>query len=42
VSAVDRVLAVLDAAGVRADVRQFPEGTHTAVAAATAVSFEVG
>jgi prolyl-tRNA editing enzyme YbaK/EbsC (Cys-tRNA(Pro) deacylase) len=42
VSAVDRVTSVLRAAGVDADVREFPEGTRTAPEAAAAVGCEVG
>jgi prolyl-tRNA editing enzyme YbaK/EbsC (Cys-tRNA(Pro) deacylase) len=42
VSTVDRVLVVLRDAGVEAEVRRFPEGTHTAVQAAAAVGCEVG
>jgi prolyl-tRNA editing enzyme YbaK/EbsC (Cys-tRNA(Pro) deacylase) len=42
VSAVDRVTTVLKAAGVDAEVREFPEGTRTAQEAAAAVGCEVG
>jgi prolyl-tRNA editing enzyme YbaK/EbsC (Cys-tRNA(Pro) deacylase) len=42
VSAVDRVTAVLRAAGVDAEIREFPEGTRTAQKAAAAVGCEVG
>ncbi len=38
----DRVAAALAAAGVQAEVREFPEGTRTAVDAAAAVGCEVG
>ena len=41
-TASDRVLSVLYGAGVTAEVREFPEGTHTAVQAAAAVGCEVG
>jgi prolyl-tRNA editing enzyme YbaK/EbsC (Cys-tRNA(Pro) deacylase) len=42
VTAVDRVTAVLRAAGVDVEIREFPEGTRTAPAAAAAVGCEVG
>jgi prolyl-tRNA editing enzyme YbaK/EbsC (Cys-tRNA(Pro) deacylase) len=42
VSAVDRVTAVLRAAGVDTEVREFPEGTRTAPEAAAAIGCEVG
>jgi prolyl-tRNA editing enzyme YbaK/EbsC (Cys-tRNA(Pro) deacylase) len=42
VSAIDRVTAVLRAAGVDAEIREFPEGTRTAPEAAAAVGCEVG
>ena len=41
-SAVDRVAEVLRAAGVDAEIREFPEGTRTAEEAASAVGCEVG
>ncbi len=41
-STTDRVLSVLRDAGVEAELRRFPEGTHTAVQAAAAVGCEVG
>lgn len=40
-SAVDRVSAVLAEAGVEPEVREFPEGTRTAVDAAAAVGCDV-
>lgn len=40
-SAVDRVSAVLQAAGHEPEVREFPEGTRTAVDAAAAVGCDV-
>jgi prolyl-tRNA editing enzyme YbaK/EbsC (Cys-tRNA(Pro) deacylase) len=42
VSAVDRVTAVLRAAGVEPEIREFPDGTRTAPEAAAAVGCEVG
>jgi prolyl-tRNA editing enzyme YbaK/EbsC (Cys-tRNA(Pro) deacylase) len=42
VSAVDRVGAALHAAGVEAEVREFPQGTRTAQEAADAVGCAVG
>jgi prolyl-tRNA editing enzyme YbaK/EbsC (Cys-tRNA(Pro) deacylase) len=42
VSAVDRVGAALRAAGVEAEVREFPQGTRTAQEAADAVGCAVG
>jgi prolyl-tRNA editing enzyme YbaK/EbsC (Cys-tRNA(Pro) deacylase) len=42
VSAVDRVTAVLRAAGVDVEIREFPEGTRTAPEAAAAVGCDVG
>jgi prolyl-tRNA editing enzyme YbaK/EbsC (Cys-tRNA(Pro) deacylase) len=42
VSAIDRVTAVLRAAGVDAEIREFPAGTRTAPEAAAAVGCEVG
>jgi prolyl-tRNA editing enzyme YbaK/EbsC (Cys-tRNA(Pro) deacylase) len=42
VTAVDRVVAALEAAGVRADVRRFEQPVPTAVAAAAALGCEVG
>jgi prolyl-tRNA editing enzyme YbaK/EbsC (Cys-tRNA(Pro) deacylase) len=42
VSAVDRVASALSAAGVGAEIREFPEGTRTAHDAAAAVGCEVG
>ncbi|MEA2318409.1 MAG: hypothetical protein QOD44_2598 [Solirubrobacteraceae bacterium] len=41
-SAVERVIAVLRTAGVPAEIREFPEGTRTAVEAAAAVGCDVG
>jgi prolyl-tRNA editing enzyme YbaK/EbsC (Cys-tRNA(Pro) deacylase) len=41
-SAVDRVGAALASAGVDAEIREFPEGTRTALEAAAAVGCEVG
>ncbi|HEX2102300.1 MAG TPA: YbaK/EbsC family protein [Solirubrobacteraceae bacterium] len=41
-SAIDRVTAVLRAAGVDAEIREFPAGTRTAPEAAAAVGCEVG
>jgi prolyl-tRNA editing enzyme YbaK/EbsC (Cys-tRNA(Pro) deacylase) len=42
VSAIDRVTAVLRAAGVAAEIREVPAGTRTAPEAAAAVGCEVG
>jgi prolyl-tRNA editing enzyme YbaK/EbsC (Cys-tRNA(Pro) deacylase) len=41
VSAADRVTAVLRAAGVDAEIREFPEGTRTAPEAAAAIGCDV-
>jgi prolyl-tRNA editing enzyme YbaK/EbsC (Cys-tRNA(Pro) deacylase) len=41
VSALDRVRAVLREAGVDAEIREFPDGTRTALEAAAAVGCEV-
>ena len=41
-NAVDRVTAALAAAGVDAEIREFPESTRTAPEAAAAVGCEVG
>jgi prolyl-tRNA editing enzyme YbaK/EbsC (Cys-tRNA(Pro) deacylase) len=41
VSAVDRVTAVMQSAGVAAEIREFPEGTRTAEDAAAAVGCDV-
>ena len=42
VGAVDRVVAALETAGIRADVRRFEQPVPTAVAAAEALGCEVG
>ena len=41
-TSVDRVRAALDAAGLRVELRHYPDGTHTAQDAADAIGVDVG